>query len=698
MTLELGSGWGLLLAAALLPVAALRLFRGRSMPSASVILRVASFLLLAAALADPVISRVERRPSPSRVAFLVDAGAAMAGPCHEGAAETRRVCAGAWARRAAASAGEKVSASVFYFPGPLLPAQEDPPASFPRDRDLGAALAWLSSEGGGPWDRVFVLTSGHDLRPPPVGTCGSGVTLLSVGPPSAGRRLSAPRVSAPPFAYLHMPFRVFAESRLENAPPGAPASLEILSSDGKLISSAAARTDAYGVFGATFPLRTDVLGSAAYRARARAGGLTAVSGFGVQAVREKLRVLYLSGPPSFDYAALRGHLKSDPGVDLVSFVILRNPEDAAGVAEKDLSLIPFPVHELFIRDLRNFDVLILHAFDLRRFAIGGPYLQAVESFVAGGGGLLVIGGPQAFGSGGYAGLGPFQALLPAEVSAAPDYSEEAFSVEPARHPAAAPEAFAGTGAPQLGGLNLLGGPAEGARLIYGYRAASGAAGALAAERGHGKGRVVVMASPRTWMLKSAGGGRYSAFWEKMLSFLDGTLGLERVSLEADENYPPRLRLRVLGPDYRPLDRDAASISASVSGPGGARAPDFYFRGGGIYEAEVPPPFGGRQTVSARVAVDGRAAGSPSLSFSPAGPSSYVPPDLRALEEMARPRGWSVARMEESGGAALEKLMPPPSSTEVRTWSAAPGRSPWLLAVLMLLLAAEFAVRRRAGRD
>lgn len=698
MNLELGSGWVLLLAAALLPAAALRSFRGRAMPSAAVYLRLGAFLVLAAALADPVISRVELRPVPPRVAFLVDAGAAMAGPCSKNASGTRRDCAGEWARRAAGSLGDKASASVFYFPGAGRPAQEDPPASFPRGADLGAALDWLSSAPGGPWDRVFVLTSGHDLRPPAIGSAGTGVSLLSVGPPSEGRSLGAPRVSAPAFAYLHMPFSVFAEARLENASGRTPASIEILSPAGALVSSASLIADGHGLFGSTFTLRTDTLGTVSYKVRARAAGLSASSPFRVQAAREKLRVLHLSGPPSFDYAALRDHLRSDPGVDMVSFVILRNPEDAAGVAEKDLSLIPFPVHDLFLKDLRNFDVLILHSFDLRRFVIDGLYLRAVERFVSGGGGLLVIGGPRAFGSGGYAGLSSFAELLPAEVRAGQDYSMEEFTVEPAGHPAAAPDAFGGRGAPALGGLNLLGGPAEGGRLIYGYRAASGASGALAAERRHGRGRVVALASPRTWMLRAAGGGRYSAFWGKMLSFLDGTQGLERVSLEADESYPPRLRLRVLGADYRPLDTDGASIKASVNGPGGRRPLEFYFRGGGVYEAEVPPPFGGRQTASVRVSANGGAAGSSEISFSPRGPSAYTPPDYRVLEEIARPRGWGVARMEESDGAALEKMLPPPSSAGVRTWSAAPGRSTWTLSLFLLLLGAEFAVRRRAGRD
>ncbi|HBE88761.1 MAG TPA: hypothetical protein DDW67_06430, partial [Elusimicrobia bacterium] len=259
-------------------------------------------------------------------------------------------------------------------------------------------------------------------------------------------------------------------------------------------------------------------------------------------------------------------------------------------------------------------------------------------------------------------------------------------------------AFTGRDPPPLGGLNLLGSPVPGARLIYGYRSGSGAAGALAAERGHGKGRVVSLASPSTWMLKAAGGGRYSAFWEKMISFLDGTLGLERVTLEAEEAYPPRLRLRVLGADYRPLARDSAAVTATVTGPGGSRPVEFYFRGGGIYEAEIPGAKAGRLSASVKVLVDGIDAGSAKLSFTQDGPAAYSPPDHSALEEIAGPRGWGVLRMEEAGPGELEKMIPPPSTEETRTWSASPGRSPWLLAFFLLLLGAELAVRRLAGRD
>ncbi|MDO8735279.1 MAG: hypothetical protein Q7K21_09005, partial [Elusimicrobiota bacterium] len=69
---------------------------------------------------------------------------------------------------------------------------------------------------------------------------------------------------------------------------------------------------------------------------------------------EKIRVLYLCGQPSFNYSFLRNTLKNDPNVELVSFVILRNPENIVPVSESELSLIPFPVEDIFSKEIFNF--------------------------------------------------------------------------------------------------------------------------------------------------------------------------------------------------------------------------------------------------------------------------------------------------------------------------------------------------------
>ena len=69
--------------------------------------------------------------------------------------------------------------------------------------------------------------------------------------------------------------------------------------------------------------------------------------FPVTVRRDQIRVLQVAGRPGWDVRFLRRLLKSDPNVDLVSFFILRETGDPPGLPESELSLIPFPVVELF---------------------------------------------------------------------------------------------------------------------------------------------------------------------------------------------------------------------------------------------------------------------------------------------------------------------------------------------------------------
>ena len=69
--------------------------------------------------------------------------------------------------------------------------------------------------------------------------------------------------------------------------------------------------------------------------------------FVLRVIRDKIRVLQVAGRPSWDERALRGFFKADPNVDLISFFILRTPDDLQSVASEEMSLIPFPTRELF---------------------------------------------------------------------------------------------------------------------------------------------------------------------------------------------------------------------------------------------------------------------------------------------------------------------------------------------------------------
>src|SRR5262245_9189831 len=78
--------------------------------------------------------------------------------------------------------------------------------------------------------------------------------------------------------------------------------------------------------------------------------LTLVNNRGVvsiDGVRDKLRVLLVSGEPHPGERTWRNLLKSDAAVDLVHFTILRPPEKQDGTPINELSLIAFPTRELF---------------------------------------------------------------------------------------------------------------------------------------------------------------------------------------------------------------------------------------------------------------------------------------------------------------------------------------------------------------
>lgn len=110
-------------------------------------------------------------------------------------------------------------------------------------------------------------------------------------------------------------------------------------------------------------------------------------------LREKLRVLYLCGKPSFDYSYLREIIRSRFSRELVSFVILRNPEDQPPYGDTELSLIPFPAQEIFTRSLSEFDLFVLQDFSFSRFALPAAYLDFTSAYVRSGGGLIYLPGP-----------------------------------------------------------------------------------------------------------------------------------------------------------------------------------------------------------------------------------------------------------------------------------------------------------------
>jgi len=154
----------------------------------------------------------------------------------------------------------------------------------------------------------------------------------------------------------------------------------------------------------------------------------------IDGVRDKLRVLLVSGEPHAGERTWRNLLKSDANVDLVHFTILRPPEKQDGTPINELSLIAFPTRELFQQKINDFQLIIFDRY-ARQGVLPIVYFDNIAKYVHNGGAVLVAAGPD------YAGptsiwRTPLDAILPSEPTG--HVTEDAFYArltEPGRrHP------------------------------------------------------------------------------------------------------------------------------------------------------------------------------------------------------------------------------------------------------------------------
>jgi hypothetical protein len=175
----------------------------------------------------------------------------------------------------------------------------------------------------------------------------------------------------------------------------------------------------------------------------------------INGVRDRLRVLLISGEPHPGERTWRRLLKADPAVDLVHFTILRPPEKDDLTPLNELALIAFPVRELFLDKIHEFDLIILDRFQ-NRGLLPLPYIANIADRVREGGALLLSVGPEFSGAASLAAtpLGQVLPGVPAPIGAVVDgqfrprvtdlgqrhpVTEELAGANPANKPDAAPD-------------------------------------------------------------------------------------------------------------------------------------------------------------------------------------------------------------------------------------------------------------------
>jgi hypothetical protein len=242
----------------------------------------------------------------------------------------------------------------------------------------------------------------------------------------------------------------------------------------------------------------------------------------INGVRDRLRVLLVSGEPHAGERTWRRLLKADPGVDLVHFTILRPPEKDDLTPLNELSLIAFPVRELFQVKLREFDLIIFDRF-ANRGILPPSYMRNIADYVRAGGALLLAVGPEYVGGVSLANT-PLGAVLPARpLGAAQAILEQAYrpriTAPGARHPVTEglTGANSGEGEPSWGRWyrTIRTEARAGTTVMEG----AGGAPLLVLDR-VGQGRVALMLSDHIWLWSRGhdGGGpqqellRRTAHW------------------------------------------------------------------------------------------------------------------------------------------------------------------------------------------
>lgn len=449
--------------------------------------------------------------------------------------------------------------------------------------------------------------------------------------------------------------------------------------------------------------------------------------FALKVIRDRIRVLQVVGKPSWDERFVRRLLKENPSVDLISFFILRSTTDLTGASSNDLSLIPFPTRELFIEELKTFDVVIFQDFNFRPYQMG-MYLDEVQRFVTeSGGGFLMLGGSLSFSEGEYSNT-PIADILPVRLLPGTGHiSEEKYrplvTAAGKTHPITDLGDVVGSNEgfdklPELEGTNLVAGLMPGAEVLLSHpflNAQDGPQPVVAVrEVGQGRSMAVLTDSTWLWALPHAGvGGRGDAhrkFYANALRWLIRDPELSRVKVQVEErtaepNKPIHVVVRSYNARYAPEGGSAARVTftpldtasgANTVGKAAATAFDGQTAEDGSWALTFTPPSAGAWRVHVDATRDGKSIGSDE--------DAFVVQSTQLEKRFREPRPDVLAALASTGQG---KMVTPEDVTSlefidhkverVHRQKTEPLWNTWWAILLVVSLASsEWWLRRRQG--
>jgi len=534
---------------------------------------------------------------------------------------------------------------------------------------------------------LVLLSDGQDTQSPDDPPLSLPFPVYSVvGEDTPVKDLKIEGLNTPPVAFVRTPLTVRVRLGTSGYAPGR-ATVNLFE-EGRLIGSESVQLEAeQGECQMSFtPRRT---GRWAYTVEVLPwAGETVLennrAGFSLQVIRDKMRVLLVAGSPSWDVKFLRRRLRQDPGVDLISFFILRTPQDLSLVPQEEMSLIPFPTRELFSEELASFDAVIFANFNYAPY-VPVQYLENLVKFVReDGGGFIMLGGDRSFALGGYAGT-PLEQILPVELTGYAPGGEfiggefrPRLTLAGESHPimqwkVTSSENLAyWNSLPPSQGMNWILRPKEGSYTLAENPEKRNEYGPLAfivaGEFGSGRSLAIASDSLWRWALPNAGAGgsssAYKDFWTRALKWIvhDPDMELVRLSVPPEPvraNQSLRFQARVLDRYYAPAS--GAKLKGSARWSEGRRSLNLQWNEtapGEYSSSPVALPEEGAWRVEVDARIGNTVLGKDALGFSVEPPSTEVMRlgiNRRYLEKVSQTSEGQVVSVPESD-AFLDRLV------------------------------------------
>ncbi len=414
------------------------------------------------------------------------------------------------------------------------------------------------------------------------------------------------------------------------------------------------------------------------------------------------RLLWIEGSPRREYAFLRRLLVRVEDLDVTILLRKRDPDQFWRDDEE-----PRPASLSSAGSLSRFRGVVLSNIDAP--ALGG-LTSRLADYVTGGGALAMLGGPDSFGAGGWADT-PLAGMLPVRISSGEGLLADPISVRLSGNSELS-RALRETGIerwdrlPLLEGLNAVSGAAPDAEVAL--EAVTGGdvpAPAFAARR-HGAGRTLAVTVDDTWRWRQSpsAGAHSKAAWEALWTTVIGrllapraerqvVLEIGRDRVEAD--MPIRADVHVTDEQMRPVN--GASVRVEVEGPGADRAvvadPS---RTEGVYRATVRPAAPGSYRLRAVAERGGEELGEDTRTVEVIEPIGEVTDAARpeVLEAIAAETGGSYRPIERADEMA--ELLPLEPERRQRQVRLHPARMWWFFAMILIVAAADWLLRRRWG--